>query len=109
MAGPRLAGKAALVTGGASGLGRAIAAAFVAEGARVALADIDRAAGERAARELGSAALFLEHDVGDEPNWPRNLDAAVAAMGGLHILVNNAGVCPLGDVERTSLEDWHYA
>jgi len=108
LAGPRLAGKAAFVTGAASGLGRAIAAAFVAEGARVALADIDRTGGERAARELGPAALFLEHDVGDEPSWERSLDAAVAAMGGLHILVNNAGVGPIGDVERTSLEEWHF-
>ena len=96
------------MTGAASGLGRAIAAAFVAEGARVALADIDRTGGERVARELGPAALFLEHDVGDEPSWERSLDAAVAAMGGLHILVNNAGVGPIGDVERTSLEQWHF-
>jgi len=108
MAGLRLAGKAAFVTGAASGLGRAIAAAFIAEGARVALADIDRAGGERAARELGAAALFLEHDVGDEPSWERSLAAAAAAMAGLHILVNNAGVGPLGDVERTSLEEWRF-
>jgi len=108
MAGLRLQGKTAFVTGAASGLGRAIAAAFVAEGARVALADIDRAGGERTARELGPAALFLEHDVGDEPGWVKGLDAAVAAMGGLTILVNNAGVGRLGDVERTTLEEWHF-
>lgn len=108
MAGLRLEGKTAFVTGAASGLGKAIAAAFVAEGARVALADIDRGGGERAARELGSAALFLEHDVGDEASWVKSLDAAVAAMGGLTILVNNAGVARLGDVEHTTLEEWRF-
>ncbi|MGE5202341.1 MAG: glucose 1-dehydrogenase [Acidobacteriota bacterium] len=108
MAGLRLEGKTAFVTGAASGLGKAIAAAFVAEGARVALADIDRGGGERAVRELGSAALFLEHDVGDEASWVKSLDAAVAAMGGLTILVNNAGVARLGDVEHTTLEEWRF-
>jgi NAD(P)-dependent dehydrogenase (short-subunit alcohol dehydrogenase family) len=106
MAGPRLAGKCAFVTGAASGLGRAMAQAFVAEGARVAIADIDEARGREAAAALGRAALFLAHDVTSEEDWQRNLDAALKAMGALHILVNNAGVGPRGTVEQTSLADW---
>jgi NAD(P)-dependent dehydrogenase (short-subunit alcohol dehydrogenase family) len=79
----RLAGKHALVTGAASGLGLAIARAFIAEGARVALADIAVEAGRAAATALGPAALFLEHDVTDEASWQRVLDAAARALGRL--------------------------
>ncbi len=108
MASERLAGKRAFVTGAASGLGRAMAAAFAREGARVALADIDRAGGEAAAREIGEAAFFLPHDVTDEASWERSLAASAARLGGLDILVNNAGVGVLGDVETTTLEAWRF-
>jgi NAD(P)-dependent dehydrogenase (short-subunit alcohol dehydrogenase family) len=104
--GGRLAGKRAVVTGGASGLGLAIARAFVAEGGRVALADIAEEAGRRAAMELGSATLFLAHDVADEASWARVLDAAAAGLGGIDTLVNNAGIAPSGNVEKTSLAEW---
>lgn len=106
MTGGRLAGKTALITGGASGLGRAIAIAFAAEGARVAIADVNRAGGEAVAREIGAAALALEHDVRDEASWERTLAGAVERLGGLHILVNNAGLGILNDIERTTLEEW---
>jgi len=106
MTGGRLKGKTGFITGGASGLGRAIATTFVREGATVAIADIDKAGGEATARELGDAAIFREHDVTQEPSWERALPAAVARLGALHILVNNAGIDVLGDVERTSLADW---
>ena len=102
----RLAGKIAFITGAASGLGRAMATAFVREGARVAIGDIAEEGGSAAARELGAAALFLRHDVTSEPAWENALAEAVRHFGALHILVNNAGVGTLGDVERTSLEDW---
>jgi NAD(P)-dependent dehydrogenase (short-subunit alcohol dehydrogenase family) len=102
----RLAGKCAFVTGAASGLGKAIAHAFVAEGARVAVADVDEAGGRAVAEALGAAALFLGHDVTDEEAWRRNLAAAAAAFGRLDTLVNNAGIAVIGNVERTSLEDW---
>jgi len=102
----RLTGKAAFITGGASGLGRAMAEAFAAEGARVAIADIDRARGEEAARRIGSAAIFLAHDVTSEEQWIANLAAAASAFGRLDTLVNNAGVGTRGTVESTSLEEW---
>jgi 3(or 17)beta-hydroxysteroid dehydrogenase len=102
----RLAGKCAFVTGGASGLGKAIARAYVAEGARVAIADVDEAGGRAVAESLGQAALFLRHDVTDEEAWRRNLAAAAGAFGRLDTLVNNAGIAVVGNVEKTSLEDW---
>lgn len=83
-----------------------MARAFVREGARVAIADIAEKDGAAVAQELGSAALFIRHDVTSEPEWKTALEAAVRRFGSLHILVNNAGIGTLGDVERTSLEDW---
>ena len=102
----RLVGKAAFVTGAASGIGRAIALRFAAEGARVALADIDATGGRAVAAEIGAAALFLAHDVTAEADWIANLERAAAAFGRLDILVNNAGIGPAGTIEKTSLEDW---
>ena len=102
----RLSGKTAFVTGAASGLGRAIAHRFAAEGARVALADTDEASGRAVAAEIGAPGLFLAHDVTSEAAWIRNLLAAVAAFGRLDILVNNAGIGPVGNIEKTSLEEW---
>lgn len=102
----RLAGKCAFVTGAASGLGKAIAQAYVAEGARVAIADVDEAGGRVAAETLGPAALYLRHDVTDEEAWRRNLAAALGAFGRLDTLVNNAGIAVVGNIEKTTLEDW---
>src|SRR5215469_5682935 len=102
----RLAGKISFITGAASGLGRAMAAAFVREGARVAIADVAEEGGSAVARELGPSAIFVRHAVTSEPAWESTLAQAVRHFGALHILVNNAGVGTLGDVERTSLEDW---
>jgi len=102
----RLAGKSAFVTGGASGIGRAIALRFAAEGARVAVAYIDAAGGRETAATIGSAALFLAHDVTAEADWVANLERAAAAFGRLDILVNNAGIGPASTIEKTSLEEW---
>ena len=102
----RLAGKSAYITGAASGLGRAIAERFAAEGARVAIADIDQNGGRRVEEAIGPAAVFLHHDVTSEADWIGNLAAAVAATGSLDILVNNAGIGPPGNIERTSLDEW---
>ncbi|MBV9521194.1 MAG: glucose 1-dehydrogenase [Alphaproteobacteria bacterium] len=102
----RLAGKAAFVTGAASGLGRATARLFAAEGAHVAIADVDVPNGRAAALDVGAGAIFLAHDVTSEADWVRNLAAAASAFGRLDILVNNAGIGPAGTIEKTSLEQW---
>lgn len=102
----RLEGKAAFITGGASGLGRAMAQAFAREGARIAIADIDREGGAAVARQIGAAALFLAHDVTSEEQWIANLAAAKRDFGRLDILVNNAGIGTRGNVESTTLAEW---
>jgi len=89
----RLAGKVALVTGGANGLGAAIGAAFAREGASVVLSDVDTRAGQETAERLG--ALFLPHDVGDEAAWAGTMARIVAHHGRLDVLVNNAGCAPV--------------
>jgi len=88
----RLAGRRALVTGGAHGLGQAIVRAFVAEGARVAIGDIDAAAGRALAAELGDAALFVPLDVGSEEQWAAAVVTTVETFGGLDTGVNNGGI-----------------
>jgi 3-oxoacyl-[acyl-carrier protein] reductase len=88
----RFTDKVAIVTGAGNGIGLAIARALVAEGARVVIADINAAAGERAAAELGDAALAVPTDVADEAQIVRMVEAAIARFGRVDILVNNAGV-----------------
>lgn len=102
----RMEGKIALVTGGASGLGAAMARMFVGEGARVLLTDIDIDGATGVAGELGAAAAAHRHDVTRPDDWSAAVEAAEARFGGLHILVNNAGIAIAGTVEETSLEDW---
>ncbi len=104
--GGRLEGKRALVTGAASGLGRRIAERFTQEGARVLLTDIDARAGAAAAGALGQP--FARLDVTAEADWAGAVAMAEQALGGLEILVNNAGVGPGGTVEDTSLETWRF-
>ncbi|BAQ71584.1 3-hydroxyacyl-CoA dehydrogenase (plasmid) [Rhodovulum sulfidophilum] len=83
-----------LVTGAASGLGAAVAAMAVAAGGRVLLADINAEAGEAMAQELGEAARFVQTDVTSGEDGQAAVDAAVEAFGGLHVLVNCAGIAP---------------
>lgn len=87
-----LEGKVAIVTGGAGGIGRACLEKFVAEGARVVVADIDTEAGEATAADLGDTAIFVRVDVSDPDQVQAMVDAAVGRFGGLHVMVNNAGV-----------------
>ncbi len=88
----RLAGKTAIITGAARGMGAATARLFCAEGAQVVLTDVLDAEGAALARELGDQALFHHHDVADENAWQQVLATTLARFGGIDILVNNAGV-----------------
>jgi 3(or 17)beta-hydroxysteroid dehydrogenase len=109
----RLDGKVALITGAASGLGRADAHALVREGARVLVTDLNESAGAQLADELNAvragSAAFLAHDVRDERRWGEVIDACAARFGALHVLVNNAGVVVIATPETTTLEQFRFA
>src|SRR5690242_17013097 len=91
----RLEGKVAIVTGGASGIGRATALLFAEAGAQVVVADIDGAGAEATAKEItrtGAAAVAVQGDVSAEEDCRRIARTAVDTYGGLHVLFNNAGI-----------------
>lgn len=98
--------KVALVTGGASGVGLEAVRLLHAEGARVAISDVNVEAGSRLAAELGERALFLRHDVASESDWTAAIAAAQQQFGALDVLVNNAGILIAGDLESGRLEDF---
>jgi NAD(P)-dependent dehydrogenase (short-subunit alcohol dehydrogenase family) len=106
----RLTGKRALITGGASGLGAAIAHMFAAQGARVAITDINEAGAKAMAEKINAeyqgAACAFAHDVADEQSWKDVIAAVDEALGGFNVLVNNAGIGSLGSVEEESFEGW---
>lgn len=105
----RLAGKVCLITGGAMGIGRAAAELFVREGAKVAVADVNREAGEAVAkgiRDAGGEAIFTQGDVGIAADAQRMVAETVAAFGKLTVLMNNAAVMAHGNVVDTPEEEW---
>ncbi|GAA1868896.1 glucose 1-dehydrogenase [Pseudonocardia ailaonensis] len=106
MASDRLAGKVALVTGGASGIGAAACAAFVREGARVLITDIQEEAGEKLAAELGPNARFAPLDVGDEDGWAAAAATVRQWAGPTTVLFNNAGAFTTGGVEEETVEGY---
>lgn len=105
----RLEGRVALVTGGASGIGKATVYRLAEEGARVLFSDIQDAAGEEIAlhlKELGHEAMYIHQDVTSQADWENAVETALTEYGGLDILFNNAGAGGLGAIEDMSLEDY---
>ncbi|HSW13212.1 MAG TPA: glucose 1-dehydrogenase [Solimonas sp.] len=102
----RVQDKVCIITGAARGLGLAAAEALLAEGAKVLLTDVDAAEGEAQAAGLGRNAAFHPQDVTDELQWSVVLDAAIARWGRIDVLVNNAGVADIADIEQVSAKTW---
>jgi NAD(P)-dependent dehydrogenase (short-subunit alcohol dehydrogenase family) len=106
-----LKGKVAAVTGAASGLGRSMALAFAAEGMDVALADVDEASLSPVGEEIqakGVRAITLKVDVSHAAQVEAFRDHALARLGGVHVVCNNAGVSPLGAVWENTTADWQW-
>src|SRR5437763_6854654 len=97
-----LVGTVVAITGGARGIGRATAAALIAQGARVAIGDIDAALAARTAQELGHGTLGLALDVTNQVSFESFLDQVESELGPLDVLVNNAGIMPIGPFTEES-------
>jgi len=105
----RVSGKVALVTGAATGLGKADAFGLAREGASVILTDIDdtgQQVADEIASETGQKTLFIHQDVSDEAQWQAVMDQVEAEFGGLDVLVNNAGIAIVASPEDTTLDQF---
>lgn len=102
----RLAGKTALITGAARGIGLAFAKAYVAEGARVAIADIDVRRAEAAAAEIGDAAIAVQMDVTDQASIDAGIAETVVALGQIDILINNAAIFSAAPISEITRDDY---
>ena len=100
----RVEGEVAIVTGAASGLGAADARVLAGKGARVVLTDVNEAVGSALARELGD--YFVRQDVSDEASWPALIEDVRRRCGRLDVLVDNAGIALVADIEHTTTEIW---
>ncbi|WEV72316.1 glucose 1-dehydrogenase [Bifidobacterium sp. ESL0790] len=103
----RLNGKVALISGGASGIGLAIAKRFASEGAKVALGDINAESGEKVAAEIGDNAMFVTLDVTKEEMWEAAFKAVIEKFGKVNVVVNNAGIAIGNNIEDIPLEQWN--
>jgi len=101
----RVTGKVIIVTGAASGLGKADAQRLAEEGARLVLTDINAEAGQQVAD--GCDALFVEQDVSDETGWNDLIATTIEQFGRLDSLVNNAGIAHVANIETETTEQWH--
>jgi 3-hydroxybutyrate dehydrogenase len=102
----KLDGKVCIVTGAASGIGKAIAALYAAEGAKVAIADLNKDAAQAAANAIGSGAMAVAMDVTSEEQVNAGVAEVVAACGGVDVLVSNAGIQIVNPVENFAFADW---
>lgn len=102
-----LAGKVALITGGARGMGESHARVMLGEGAQVVIGDIDDEAGRMLAEELGPDARYVHLDVTSPVDWRTAVDQTVAEFGSLSVLVNNAGILNHGSIDEYTLEQWN--
>jgi len=102
----RVAGKVALISGGAQGMGASHARLLVAEGAKVVIGDILDGPGQDLATELGADALYVHLDVTNSTDWDAAVAAAVERFGSLDILINNAGIAEFIAFEDTTVEFW---
>lgn len=102
----RLQGKVAIITGGARGMGAATTRLFIAEGAKVAIADVLDEAGAQLAAELGEAVRFYHHDVTSEEGWAALVRAVETELGPVDILVNNAGILLFRSLLDTTLAEY---
>jgi len=102
----RVKDKVAMVTGGAAGIGTGVVRMLAAEGAKVVIADIDVANGEKLAAELGDKGQFVELDVSSEAGWQASIAKVEAVFGPLQILVQSAGISRPAHIEDASLEEW---
>ncbi|MEU4417102.1 MULTISPECIES: glucose 1-dehydrogenase [Nocardia] len=102
----RLAGKVAVISGGARGMGAAHARRFVAEGASVVIGDVLDDEGATVAKELGDAVVYRHLDVREPEQWAGAVAAAVEEFGGLHVLVNNAGIVNGNLLVDFALDEW---
>lgn len=105
----RLEGRVALITGGASGIGKATAFRFVEEGAKVVISDIQDSLGQVVEKELiarGGEAMYVHHDVSDESSWKEVLSKVDQKFGGLDILFNNAGIGDKLTLEETPMDTY---
>ena len=104
--GKRLAGRVAIITGAARGMGASFARAMVAQGAKVVLGDVLDEEGLALEAELGTSAAYVHLDVTDREHWRHVIDRAVDQFGKLTVLVNNAGVLTQGTIGEISQRDW---
>jgi 3(or 17)beta-hydroxysteroid dehydrogenase len=102
----RVSNKVIIITGAASGLGKADAMRLSDEGAKLVLTDINVQDGKQVVKECKNEALFFEQDVSQENSWSDLIKTTISEFGKLDVLVNNAGIAQIGNIESTTTDQW---